>query len=131
MMAVSLAPVSAQRNRGYTRADTLRGSTTAPARTWWDVTFYDLHVKINPADSTIRGHNAITYRVLQPATEMQIDLMQPLVVDSMVQDGKAVTYRRDGNAFFVTLTAAQPKDARKTITVYYRGRPRVAPNPPW
>ena len=38
----------------FTRADTLRGSNT-PARAWWDVTFYDLHVRINPADSTVQG----------------------------------------------------------------------------
>ena len=31
----------------------------------------DLHVRVNPADSSITGHNAITYRVLQPATEIQ------------------------------------------------------------
>ncbi len=27
----------------FTHADTLRGSD-GPARSWWDVTFYDLHV---------------------------------------------------------------------------------------
>src|SRR5437016_14494080 len=83
----------------YTQADTLRGSN-GPARAWWDVSFYDLHVSVNPADSSIRGYNVITYTVLKPATEMQIDLHVPLEVDSMMQDGRAVTYRRDGNAFF-------------------------------
>ncbi len=131
LIATSTGSLSAQTRRTYTRADTLRGSFTTPARTWWDVTFYDLHVRINPADSTIRGHNAITYRVLTPAQELQIDLMVPLQVDSMVQDGKAVAFRREGNAFFATLTAPQPKDERKTITVYYHGKPQVARRPPW
>ena len=49
---------------------------------------------------------AITYRVLKPATEMQIDLMEPLEVDSMVQDGTPVRFRREGDAFFATLTVA-------------------------
>ena len=35
----------------YTRADTLRGDWTTPGRAWWDVTFYDLHLAIDPADS--------------------------------------------------------------------------------
>jgi hypothetical protein len=72
----------------FTHADTLRGSNT-PQRAWWDASFYDLHVKVNPADSSIAGHNEITYRVLKapPAREMQIDLQMPLVVDSIVQDG--------------------------------------------
>lgn len=113
------------------RADTLRGSFTTPARAWWDVSFYDLHVSINPTDSSIKGHNAITYRVLKPANEMQIDLMMPLEVDSMVQDGKSVQFRREGAAFFATLTSPQKTGARNKITVYYHGRPQIARNPPW
>jgi aminopeptidase N len=115
----------------YTRADSLRGSFTSPGRAWWDLAFNDLNVRISPSDSSIRGYNRITYRVLEPATEMQIDLMEPLLVDSMVQDGRPVTYRRDGNAFLVSLTSPQGKGQAKTITVYYGGKPRVAPRPPW
>ncbi len=114
----------------FTRADTLRGSNTAE-RAWWDVVFYDLHVKINPRDSSIVGHNSITYRVLKPAREMQIDLQVPLVIDSIVQDGAELSARRDGNAFFVRLVAGQPIGARKQLAVYYHGKPVVAINPPW
>src|SRR5437016_7158409 len=89
----------------FTHADTLRGSYTTPARAWWDVTFYDLHVSINPADSSIRGYNRISYRVLErPAVaELQVDLMQPLEIDSIVQDGRRLSFRREGNAFFAAL----------------------------
>lgn len=131
LLLSSVAPLAAQTGPQYTHADSLRGSLTSPARTWWDVTFYDLHVAVHPSDSSIAGHNAITYRVLEPGTEMQIDLQQPLEVDSMVQDGRSVRFRRDGNAFFASPGAPQPVGASKTITVYYHGRPRVAPRPPW
>ena len=114
----------------FTRADTLRGSN-GPARAWWDVTFYDLHVAISPTDSTIRGWNGITYRALRNGREMQIDLQVPMVVDSMRQDGKAIQYRRDGNAFFATLPAAQRSGSSNTITVYYHGKPVAAKRPPW
>ncbi len=115
----------------YTRADTLRGSYETPGRAWWDVTFYDLHVAISPADSSIHGWNGITYRVTKAGQELQIDLMTPLEVDSMVQDGARVPFRRDSNAFFATpATPARTGDLR-TITVYYHGRPRVARRPPW
>ncbi|MDB4915241.1 MAG: Peptidase rane alanine aminopeptidase [Gemmatimonadetes bacterium] len=125
------APLSAQARKSYTRADTLRGSFTTPARAWWDVSFYDLHVDISPKDSSIRGYNGISYRVLKAASEMQIDLMEPLVVDSMVQDGRTVSFRREGNAFFAKLTSVQPAGSTKKIVVYYHGRPQVARNPPW
>ena len=119
-------PAAAQ----FTRADTLRGTVT-PERAWWDVTFYDLHVRVSPADSSIRGWNGITYRVLNSAREMQIDLQEPLQMDSVVQDGQRLSFRRDGNAFFVTLQAAQPVGGVKAITAYYHGKPRVAQNAPW
>lgn len=64
-----------------TRAETLRGFDTPP-RSWWDVAFYDVYVRVKPADSSLRGWNGITYRVLHSAPEMQIDLQQPLEVDS-------------------------------------------------
>src|SRR6185295_8326003 len=114
----------------FTRADTLRGSNT-PQRAWWDVSFYDLNVKVNPADSSISGYNAITYRVVKPGREMQIDLQMPLVVDSIVQDGLELSARRDGNAFFVTLISPQRTKAAKTISVYYHGKPTVAVRAPW
>ena len=124
----------------FTHADTIRGSNT-PERAWWDAAFYDLHVKVNPADSSIRGYNAITYRVKKPRTlgalarvtarEMQIDLQMPLVVDSIVQDGLELSARRDGHSFFVTLIAPQRVGATKTISVYYHGKPTVAVRAPW
>src|SRR6266436_2445722 len=87
LMLAPCAASAAQERQVFTRADTLRGSNT-PQRAWWDVTFYDLHVTVDPQDSTIRGWNGITYRVLQPSQVMQVDLQPPLVVDSIVQEGR-------------------------------------------
>ncbi|MEK6769553.1 MAG: M1 family metallopeptidase [Gemmatimonadota bacterium] len=125
---------AAQDSTRFTHADTLRGSN-GPGRAWWDATFYDLHVRVNPADSTISGWNGITYRVLAPpappAREMQIDLQVPMEMDSVLQDRRKLTWRRDGNAFFVTLTAPQRTGDVKTVTAHYHGTPRVARRPPW
>jgi aminopeptidase N len=114
----------------FTRADSLRGGN-GPARSWWDVTYYDLHVSVQPKDSAISGWNAITYKVTRANNMMQIDLQSPLIIDSVIQDGRKLEHRRDGNAHFVTLTAAQRVGATKTVTVYYHGKPRAANNPPW
>jgi aminopeptidase N len=127
--ATSLAAPTARAQ--YTRTDTLRGSLTAPARTWWDVTFYDLFVDVRPADSTLRGTNAISYRALRSGQELQVDLQAPLRVDSMRHAGRRVTVRQDGNAWFATLPVPVDSGALGTLTVYYSGRPRIAPRPPW
>ena len=129
-LLTSTAPAFAQADIRFTRADTLRGSIGA-ARAWWDVQSYDLSVRVEPADSSIVGRNEITYRVLQPGTEMQIDLQRPLVLDSVVQAGRRLETRREGSAIFVRLEAGQPAGERRRVTVHYHGNPRIAPNPPW
>ena len=123
----------------YTRADTLRGDWTTPGRAWWDVAFYDLHIAIDPPDSAISGHNGITYRVLATPSppEIQIDLMAPLAIDSIVQDGRRLAVRREGNAWFATVADPATGDPApvpgelETLTVWYGGKPKNAPRPPW
>src|SRR4051812_14377325 len=124
------AAAAAQERVGFPHADSIRGSIT-PERAWWDVAFYDLHVRVSPADSSISGHTGITYRVLQPAREMQIDLQMPMQADSMVQDGRRLTWRRDGNAVYVTLPSPQTVGSKRTVPVWSSAKPRSARNPPW
>jgi aminopeptidase N len=120
-----------QRPKVYTHADSVRGSN-GRARAWWDATFYDLHVTVNPADSSVRGWNTIHYKVLKQAPGvMQIDLQQPLDPDSIKQDGDYLTMQRDGNALFVILRSPQKKGESREISVYYHGKPRVARRAPW
>lgn len=114
----------------FTKQDTLRGSITKE-RAWWDVKNYHLDIKVNPADSTISGSNTIKYQVVQEYTTMQIDLQNPMQIYKVIQDGKSLKFRRDGNAFFVELIAPQVKDAVKDLIVFYGGKPKVAVNPPW
>src|SRR6266850_378422 len=128
LSALLVLPV-VQDTTQYTHADTLRGSN-GPARAWWDVQFYDLHVRVNPADSSIAGWNAITYRVLKPGREMQIDLQQPLIMDSIVQGRRRLTFRRDGNAYFVSLGGLL-RGGMGALTVWYHGKPRIGTRLPW
>jgi aminopeptidase N len=130
LLLLALPAAAAAQPRAYTHADSLRGSIGA-GRAWWDAAFYDLHVRVNPADSTIRGWNGITWRVLQPGREMQIDLQMPLAVDSIVQDGRRLTFRRDSNAVFVTMATEQRAGSTGSLRFYYHGRPRVAKHAPW
>ena len=130
-MGALSASALAQRSETTTHADSLRGSLTSPARTWWDVTFYDLHVAVSPGDSSVRGFNAITYKVVKPAQDMQLDLRMPLEMDSVKQNGTRLTHRRDGDAFFVTTVAPQRVGDVQTIVAYYHGKPRAALRAPW
>jgi len=125
-----LIAISAKAQNNFTRQDTLRGSITKE-RAWWDVKYYHLDIKVNPADSTITGSNRIRYKVLQENNRMQIDLQNPMEIYRAIQDGKELKFKRDGNAFFIELLAPQRSSDIKELTVFYGGKPKVAVNPPW
>jgi aminopeptidase N len=120
-----------QFGKAYTKEDTLRGSIT-PERVWWDLSFYDLKVSVNPAEKYISGSNTIHYKVLSVGKTMQIDLQPPLSIDKIEQDGKVLDVKKEGkNAYMVSLQSEQKMGARKSLTIYYKGKPRVANNAPW
>lgn len=127
MLAV---PVLAQKEPVFTHQDTLRGTITAE-REWWDLTYYHLNVNVNPADSTISGSNLVAYKVLKPGLTMQIDLQQPMEIKSVSQNGVQLNFKRDGNAWFVTLKQPQTKGEIKELLVEYSGKPKVSKRPPW
>lgn len=114
----------------FTRQDSLRGSITKE-RAWWDLKYYHLDIKVNPADSTISGSNTIRYKVLKSHNRMQIDLQEPLKITKVIQEGKELKYQREGNVFFIDLEAPQNSNDIKEVVVFYGGKPKVAVNPPW
>ena len=126
--AVCIGTIRAQAP-AYTHADSLKGGISKE-RAWWDVLHYDLHVAFHPEDSSIAGYNKMLYRVLEPYSVMQVDLIEPMMIDSVVQDGKAHKWSRDGNAFFISL-GEQGVQAVKELTIYFHGRPHRARLPPW
>jgi len=131
MLCIALmATLTAGAQHQFSRADTLRGSIT-PQRAWWDVTNYDLHVQVNPDDSTFSGFNTITYKVLKPDSLLQIDLQTPMIIDSVIQDKKSLSFTRDSNAWFIKIKSPQVKDKKKQITIFYSGKPHRAKNAPW
>ena len=114
----------------FTRQDTLRGSITKE-RAWWDVKYYHLDVKVNPADSTISGSNTIRYKVLKSYNRMQIDLQKPMEISKVTQDGKELKFERDENGFYINLVEPQNVGDIKEVVVFYGGKPKIAVNPPW
>lgn len=129
LLVIPVSSLQAQKP-GFTRQDTLRGSIT-PERVWWDLTHYNLNIRVNPAQKTIQGVNTIQYRVLQENNILQIDLQPPMDIQKVVQNGKSLPFNRDGNAYFVTLAEKQPTGSTQEIAVYYGGKPRESKNPPW
>jgi aminopeptidase N len=114
----------------FTHQDTLRGSITKE-RAWWDLKYYHLDIKVNPTEKTITGSNTVRYTVLIENNTMQIDLQEPMQIYKVTQDGKELKFVRNGNTFFIELTAAQKVGETKEIVVSFGGKPKEAVRPPW
>ncbi len=152
--------------RKFTKADTLRGSLNEN-RDWWDVLRYDIEVKPDFGSKTIQGKIIIKFKIVKPERLkgsfsklpgfllMQIDLQQPLIIDSIVAhvvqqysisyglpDGgtngetkernyyQSLSFKRDGDIALVNLKDIEDNYG-DSIIIYYHGKPKEAKNAPW
>ncbi len=130
IIVIGFSFVSNAQKTEFTRQDSLRGSITAE-RAWWDLTYYHLSVKVNPDDSSFVGTNLIQYRVKDAAQTMQIDLQPPMEINRITQNRKEQTFKRDGNAWFISLDKQQKAGDVNELFIEYSGKPRVSKRPPW
>lgn len=122
-----------KKDQQFSHADTLRGSD-GPGRTSWDVLRYDISVKPDYASKTIQGRNTITYSD-KGVSLMQIDLQEPMQIDSIMKGNIHYGYTREGNVYWVRLrNGEQPagfNPEKSELTIYFHGKPREAVRPPW
>jgi aminopeptidase N len=116
--------------RQFTQQDTIRGSIT-PERIWWNLKHYDLDIAVDIENKSLKGSNTIAYEVLESNSIMQIDLQPPMKITSVTQNGKSLSYTRNGNAFYITLSEKQNIGDQNSIQVFYEGSPKVSARPPW
>jgi len=114
----------------FTKQDRIRGSIT-PERSWWDVQKYTLNINVFPKSKSITGSNTISYKILSSNQTLQFELQAPLVIDSVIQGNKKLTYLKTGISYFVSLIKQQQKNKTESLTIYYHGRPKEAIQPPW
>ena len=114
----------------FTRQDTLRGTITKE-RSWWDLNYYHLDIRVDPDKKYIEGRNTIFYTVLSENRIMQIDLQEPLIITSVTEGGNSLNFIREGNAFFIELQKKQNVGEVNNIIISYQGNPKTAVRAPW
>lgn len=129
---LGLVSHSFSQTTNFNQEDSLMGSNNA-YRAWWNVIHY--HITIQPyyESQTLSGHTAITYVTISDHLPflMQIDLQDPLWIDSVLIDGLTFgNYTKKNNRWLMALTP-QLKNSRHTIELFYHGKPKIAAHPPW
>jgi len=111
------------RVNGFSRADTLRGKLS-PLRNCYDVTYYHLTVEVLPEARSLTGNSLIRFRTMNAFSELQIDLYENMLIDSIVYKGHRLAYTREYDAVFVKFPAVVAKGITDEFRVYYHGQPQ-------
>ncbi len=130
-----------QNKEVYTMEDTLRGSLNAN-RDWWDVLRYEIEVKPDIEKKEIEGKVKIYFKTKRNAKRMQVDLQQPLIVDSVKFSSGTYSFNKSpfgvfGNAKFfqknsvVNIQISASIYEETSLTIYYHGKPKEAVRAPW
>ncbi|MES2730887.1 MAG: carboxypeptidase-like regulatory domain-containing protein [Bacteroidota bacterium] len=120
----SFTPKPSNRINGFTRGDTLRGKLS-PLRSSYDVSFYHLNVKVDPAQQFISGSNTIRFRVVAAMQQMQIDLYANMAIHQILYQGQPLAYSREYDAVFIQLPQLLQPGTQQEIEINYSGKPQV------
>jgi aminopeptidase N len=127
------------------KPDSLRGSLNEN-RDWFDVKYYTLHINPNlEAHSLDESFVSWDCQVLKPYQKIQIDLQQPLIIDSIYFSvvtkmngyysnkgySKKINFKREGNIAIANIDTTLKKGDYFSISIRYHGKPREAVRPPW
>ena len=131
-LAASVILFAAHVQAQFTRADSLRGGLPLE-RTCYDVGYYHLDVRIDPADSSVRGSNTILFTGVTPSRIIQLDLFAGMDLGRVMLEGvpEPLPVTRELGALYIRLPKPLEVGHTYTMRVEYGGRPQVAVRPPW
>jgi aminopeptidase N len=133
-LLLTAATASAQRELGARPTDS--GGPLMPEQAAYDVKSYDLALKVNPADQSIKGTLTVQARIVSPTAWFVLDLDDPLKVESVYTPlgaGKSepLEFERRGGKIWIAFPLTKQPGETVKVSVDYGGKPRVAPRPPW
>ncbi len=97
----------------------------------FNVLHYDIHIEVDPRTTSINGYNTISFKMLNKAKAIAIDLAKHFEIEKVMYGNKKATYFRDGNKILILPERKFKKDKIYKVSIYYRGVPEKAILAPW
>ena len=130
------SPVYGQRDLGARPTES--GGVLMPEQAAYDVKSYDLNLRVNPEEQSIKGVLTAKAQIVNPIDKFVLDLDTPLTVESValvfpLKDKADVPLKFERRENKIWIAFPKTKNVGETIDVRiaYNGKPRVAPRPPW
>jgi aminopeptidase N len=111
------------------------GGPIPPEQAAYDVTFYELDLRVDPDSRTIAGSATTVARVVEPLRHLVLDLDTLLSVSGIEtvgeRGGTALEWERRVGRLWIDLGETRLPGSEVAVRVSYSGAPRVAPRAPW
>ena len=128
LLVLLAASASAQSRRsGQTNAS---GGELLPEQAAYDVTHYDLRLRVDPTRKEIHGTLIMTAELVQPSARIILDLEDVLKIQAVTLNGEATRYEHVGGQIRIDIDGVAT-GAEFRVAVSYGGTPREAKRPPW
>jgi aminopeptidase N len=98
----------------------------------YDVKYYDLNLKVDPAKQHLSGYVRIMVESVVPAMDtLELDLIDLFTVSKIERDGKVLPFTHCDNKIKLALAEKLPLGNKANFRIHYAGNPLVAARPPW
>ncbi|MFZ9472910.1 MAG: hypothetical protein ACO26H_04360, partial [Sediminibacterium sp.] len=108
----------------FKESDSLRGSLNKN-RDWFDIQSYDISVIPNMDNKTIEGSVVWKAKAIKTSQDIQVDLQQPLIIDSILiwtkNQWEKVSFKREDNIALVHHQKNIPLQEDFSLWIFYHG----------
>lgn len=114
----------------FTINDTIRNKLD-DLRAGYDVSYYDIDIKVDPARESISGNVRMAFNALTDLKKMRLDLYDNMEVEAVMNGDQKLSFTRNDRAITVDLPFVLHEGNDCCLKIIYNGKPVVAKRPPW
>lgn len=121
----SISNIAQEEQRAQERINTISNTTAAitSASNNYDVKYYRCEWEVNPAVRFIAGKVTVYFMVTSSTNNIQIDLANTLVVDSIKQRSALLTKQQSNNTLSMDFPATINAGVLDSVSIFYKGVP--------
>jgi aminopeptidase N len=112
--------IASSEGKAYARVST---QNTTSASQNFDIKYYRCEWQVDPAIRYITGKVTSYFTITSPADYISFDLMDTLVVDSVMQNSKALSFEHLNNNLKINFSSSKPAGELDSVSIYYQGVP--------
>ncbi len=108
------------------------GGALSPNQAKYDVKYYELNLKVDPAKQELSGYVEVRVESVVPAMDtLELDLIDNFAISKIERAGKTLPFAHRNHKIKVALAEKLAAKQQASFRIHYAGKPPVAIRPPW